>query len=155
MRANDGRVVSSFIVQALNGEPLTVYGSGAQTRSFCYVDDLADGLLAMLDGDEAGPINLGNPREQTIADLATVVRSITGSGASIEYHPLPQDDPVRRRPDIHRASDRLRWRPQVGIEEGLRRTAEWFATRPEEIATALQELRDGQLRTAGLIASGR
>ncbi|MBS2966081.1 SDR family oxidoreductase [Actinocrinis puniceicyclus] len=145
MRANDGRVVSSLLVQALCGEPLTIYGDGKQTRSFCYVDDLVTGLVAMLDSDEAGPVNLGNPQERTIAQLADLVREVTGSAPPVEYHAMPQDDPLQRRPDIGRARALFGWDPAVGIEEGLRRTAAWFASRPEELASAVVTLRYGQL----------
>lgn len=128
MRADDGRVVSNFITQALRSEPLSIYGSGAQTRSFCYVDDLVRGLLAMLDSDEPGPVNFGNPAERTVADLAELVREIVGSKSAVEFHDLPQDDPTRRCPDITKARELFGWEPLVGIEEGLRRTAEWFAS---------------------------
>jgi dTDP-glucose 4,6-dehydratase len=144
MRANDGRVVSSFLVQALHGQPLTVYGDGRQTRSFCYVDDLVAGLAAMLDSDECGPVNFGNPQERTVAELAELVLKLTDSDQQVEYHPLPQDDPTQRRPDIGRARALFGWNPAVGIEEGLRRTAEWFAARPEETGAAISELRGGQ-----------
>ncbi|SEK94507.1 UDP-glucuronic acid decarboxylase family protein [Streptacidiphilus jiangxiensis] len=145
MRADDGRVVSSFLVQALSGEPLTIYGDGSQTRSFCYVDDLVTALVAMMESDQAGPINCGNPAERTIAELATLVGEITGCPVVTEHHELPQDDPTRRRPDIGRAQALLGWSPQVEIEDGLRSTAAWFASRPEEVASAAADLRGGQL----------
>ncbi|MCC5477918.1 UDP-glucuronic acid decarboxylase family protein [Streptomyces barringtoniae] len=145
MRPHDGRVVSSFVVQALAGEPLTVYGDGKQTRSFCYVDDLVRGIMAMLDDDEPGPVNLGNPVELTVFELAELVLDLTGSRAEIQFHPLPVDDPTRRRPVIARASERLGWVPEVGIEDGLRRTVRWFADRPADIAAALTAIRGGQL----------
>jgi len=128
MHPHDGRVVSNFIVSALSGTPLTVYGEGQQTRSFCYVDDLIDGLIAMMHtGDDVtGPINLGNPGEFTIAELADLVLSQTGSSAGIEYHPLPQDDPVRRQPDISRAKATLGWAPTIPLAEGLTRTIDFF-----------------------------
>ena len=128
MHPHDGRVVSNFIVSALSGTPLTVYGEGQQTRSFCYVDDLIDGLIAMMHtGDDVtGPINLGNPGEFTIAELADRVLSQTGSSAGIEYHPLPQDDPVRRQPDISRAKATLGWAPTIPLAEGLTRTIDFF-----------------------------
>ena len=129
MRPHDGRVVSSFIAQALGGEPLTIYGDGKQTRSFCYVSDLIRGLVAMLDSTETGPFNLGNPEEWTVADLAELVLDITGSDSEIQYHALPVDDPVRRRPDIGRAGAHLRWHPEVAVAEGVRRTVEWFRGR--------------------------
>jgi dTDP-glucose 4,6-dehydratase len=126
MRRHDGRVVSSFIAQALGGQPLTVYGDGKQTRSFCYVDDLVRGLVAMLDSSQNGPVNLGNPEEWTVSDLAELVLGITGSDAGIEYHPLPTDDPVRRRPVITRACEHLGWYPEVPVVDGVRRTVDWF-----------------------------
>lgn len=128
MHPYDGRVVSNFVVSALKGTPLTVYGEGQQTRSFCYVDDLIDGLIAMMhSGDEVtGPINLGNPGEFTIAELADLVIEQTGTTAGIEYRPLPQDDPVRRQPDITRAKSTLGWEPTIALAEGLSRTIEFF-----------------------------
>jgi dTDP-glucose 4,6-dehydratase len=145
MRAHDGRVVSSFITQALNGDPLTCYGDGTQTRSFCYVDDLVRGIVAMLDSSETGPVNLGNPNEFTIAELAEIVLRITGSRSGVEYHPLPADDPARRRPVITTAVEALGWEPKIQIEEGVRRTAEWFASRPDELEAAAAALVGGQL----------
>lgn len=127
MRPNDGRVVSSFVAQALSGEALTVYGDGSQTRSFCYVDDLVGGLVAMIDSEHAGPINLGNPSERSVSDLAKLVISLTGSGSSVVNKELPTDDPTRRKPDISLAREVLAWEPKVSIEEGLRRTIAWFA----------------------------
>ncbi|SEC63686.1 dTDP-glucose 4,6-dehydratase [Streptomyces sp. KS_5] len=129
MRPHDGRVVSSFIAQALGGEPLTIYGDGKQTRSFCYVSDLIRGLVAMLDSAETGPFNLGNPEEWTVADLAELVLDITGSDSEIQYRELPVDDPVRRRPDIGRAGAYLHWHPEVPVAQGVRRTVEWFRGR--------------------------
>lgn len=140
MRADDGRVVSTFLVQALGNVPLTIYGDGTQTRSFCYVDDLVEGLIAMLDCDESGPVNLGNPVEQTVEELAGLVGAVTGRRRAAQVRPLPQDDPTRRHPDIRLARERLGWAPVVDIDEGLRRTAAWFAARPEEIAEALRTL---------------
>jgi dTDP-glucose 4,6-dehydratase len=145
MRAHDGRVVSSFIAQALNGDPLTCYGDGTQTRSFCYVDDLVRGIVAMLDSSETGPVNLGNPNEFTIAELAEIVLRITNSRSGVEYHPLPADDPARRRPVITKAVEALGWEPKVQLEEGVRRTVEWFASRPEELEAAAAALVGGQL----------
>ncbi|MER6378808.1 UDP-glucuronic acid decarboxylase family protein [Streptomyces sp. NPDC001250] len=144
MRPHDGRVVSSFVAQALAGEPLTVYGDGKQTRSFCYVEDLVRGIVAMLDRDEPGPVNLGNPVELTVLELAELVLRLTGSRAEVQFHPLPVDDPTRRRPVIARAAERLGWVPEVGIEEGLRRTVRWFADRPTDVAAALTAIRGGQ-----------
>ena len=126
LRPSDGRVVSNFVVQALAGEPLTIYGDGSQTRSFCYVDDLVSGLVSLVDADVLGPVNLGNPTEVTVAELAQQVVELTGSKSTIERHPLPADDPTRRRPDITRAREILGWAPAVELEDGLRRTVEWF-----------------------------
>ncbi len=127
MHPNDGRVVSNFIVQTLKGEPITIYGSGNQTRSFCYVDDLVTGMIAMMDQEEmTGPVNLGNPAEYSIKDLALMVKDITGSLSEIIFMPLPQDDPVRRKPDIAIAREKLGWEPAVPIREGLSRTIDYF-----------------------------
>lgn len=133
MRADDGRVVSSFVVQALRGEPVTVFGDGGQTRSFCYVDDLIRGLVAMLDSSEPGPVNLGNPQELTVLALAELVVELTGSSSPITRHPLPVDDPVRRRPVIDRAAERLGWAPSISVETGLKQTIDWFRRHPSEI----------------------
>ncbi|GAA3145671.1 UDP-glucuronic acid decarboxylase family protein [Streptomyces rectiviolaceus] len=129
MRPHDGRVVSTFIRQALAGGPLTLFGDGSQTRSFCYVDDLVRGLVAMLDSERSGPVNLGNPSERTVRELAELVLRITGSPSRIAYRPLPVDDPTRRRPVINRAVEQLGWMPRVTLDEGLRRTVAWFAAR--------------------------
>jgi UDP-glucuronate decarboxylase len=130
MLENDGRVVSNFIVQALRGQSMTVYGDGSQTRSFCYVDDLVDGLIKMMNHDELfGPVNLGNPGEFTVLELANMVKKLTGSSSNIVYNPLPQDDPVQRRPDISIAKEKLGWRPLVGLEDGLLRSIEYFSSR--------------------------
>jgi len=127
MHPNDGRVVSNFIVQALKGEPITLYGTGNQSRSFCYVDDLVTGMIAMMDQDEmTGPVNLGNPGEFTILELANLVRELSGSKSEIVFRPLPQDDPVRRRPDIALAKTKLGWEPTVPLREGLVRTIAYF-----------------------------
>ena len=128
MHPYDGRVVSNFVVSALNETPLTVYGEGQQTRSFCYIDDLIEGLISMMrSGDEVtGPINLGNPGEFTIAELAELVIEQTGTTAGIEYRPLPQDDPVRRQPDITRAKSILGWEPTIPLADGLSRTIDFF-----------------------------
>jgi nucleoside-diphosphate-sugar epimerase len=131
MSPHDGRVVTNFITQALDGEPITIYGDGDQTRSFCYVDDLVRGIVKMIDSSEPGPINLGNPEEFTIGDFARLVLEITGSSSPIEYRPLPTDDPTRRRPVITRATERLGWQPEVPVAEGVSRTVAWLrATRP-------------------------
>jgi dTDP-glucose 4,6-dehydratase len=133
MRPHDGRVVSNFIVQALNGEPLTVYGTGEQTRSFCYVDDEVNGLVKLLlapDTEEIHtPINIGNPHELTVKDIAQKVIDLTSSGSRIVYEPLPEDDPKVRRPDITRAMEHLNWTPEITLEEGLRRTVAYFKSR--------------------------
>jgi UDP-glucuronate decarboxylase len=127
MHPNDGRVVSNFIVQALKGEPITLYGTGSQSRSFCYVDDLVTGMIAMMDQDEViGPVNLGNPGEFTILELASMVKELTGSASEIVFQPLPQDDPVRRRPDISLAKAKLRWEPTIPLRDGLARTVAFF-----------------------------
>jgi nucleoside-diphosphate-sugar epimerase len=145
MRPHDGRVVTSFITQALNGDPLTIYGDGNQTRSFCYVDDLIRGIVAMIDAAEEGPVNLGNPNERTVTELAKLVLEITGSMSPIEYHPLPADDPTRRRPEITKARRTLGWSLHVDAEEGLRRTVEWFRAIPEEVSAAAAAVAGGQL----------
>ncbi len=130
MAINDGRVVSNFIVQALRGEPLSVYGDGTQTRSFCYVDDLVEGVVRMMNTEgTTGPINLGNPEEFTILELAETIIRLTNSPSRIEFRPLPPDDPVRRQPDISLAREVLGWSPKVGLEEGLKRTIAWFKER--------------------------
>ena len=127
MHPRDGRVVSNFIVQALSGEPITLYGDGSQTRSFCYIDDTVDGLLAMMrQDDEIGPLNLGNPAEFTIRELAETVLRLTGSKSGLIFRPLPADDPVRRQPDITRARKALGWTPKVALEDGLKETIAYF-----------------------------
>jgi dTDP-glucose 4,6-dehydratase len=126
MRANDGRVVSNFLVQALAGDPITIYGDGTQTRSFCYVDDEVRGFLALLDSDQIGPINIGNPGEFTMIELAELVLDVTGSSSEIIFEPLPVDDPRQRRPDITLARTLLGWEPQIQLREGLERTAAYF-----------------------------
>ncbi len=128
MHPHDGRVVSNFVVSALSGKPLTVYGEGEQTRSFCYVSDLIEGLIAMMKSDDSviGPINLGNPGEFTIGELANMVIEMTGTDSGIEYLPLPQDDPVRRQPDITRAKTTLGWEPTIALRDGLETTIEFF-----------------------------
>lgn len=127
MRANDGRVVSNFIVQALRGEPLTVYGDGSQTRSFCYVDDLVEGLVRLMRQDKTtGPINLGNPTERTMLELAENVLRLTGSRSRLEFKPLPHDDPARRCPNIDKAQSNLSWSPRISLEDGLKETIAYF-----------------------------
>jgi UDP-glucuronate decarboxylase len=129
MLVNDGRVVSNFIVQALRNAPISIYGDGGQTRSFCYVSDLVRGILRMMDTDGFhGPVNLGNPGEFTILELAQKVIDLTGSRSVLEYHPLPENDPTRRRPDISLAEERLGWSPKVPLEEGLTETIRYFDT---------------------------
>jgi UDP-glucuronate decarboxylase len=129
MLPNDGRVVSNFIMQALHGDDITIYGDGSQTRSFCYVDDLVEGLIRLMESDEdiTGPINLGNPGEFSIKELAEKVVSMTGSGSKIVYQPLPQDDPTQRQPDITQAREKLNWQPKVALEDGLKPTVEYFS----------------------------
>jgi UDP-glucuronate decarboxylase len=128
MRPDDGRVVSNFIVQALRGEPLTIYGDGSQTRSFCYVDDLVDGLVRLMNTphEVTGPINLGNPYEMTMNELAAQVLEFVGGDSAIEYRPLPADDPVQRQPNIELANQVLDWRPSVGLDQGLKQTVDYF-----------------------------
>ena len=128
MHPNDGRVVSNFIVQALRGEPITIFGDGDQTRSFCFVDDMIDGIIKMMNGpdDFIGPVNLGNPSEFKILDLARLIIDFTKSRSKIEFLPQPMDDPKRRRPDIGLARERLGWKPRIDLEEGLKRTIQYF-----------------------------
>lgn len=129
MHPNDGRVVSNFIVQALNNQDITVYGDGSQSRSFCYVDDLIEGLVRMMNGpdDFTGPVNMGNPDEFTIIELARKIIEITGSASKIIFNPLPKDDPMQRRPDISLAREKLKWEPMVKLYQGLKKTVEYFA----------------------------
>jgi UDP-glucuronate decarboxylase len=128
MQPDDGRVVSNFILQALRGEDITLYGDGAQTRSFCFVDDLVDGLVRLMNtpDDVTGPINLGNPHEITVRELAERVIRLVGSRSTLSYHPLPQDDPRQRCPDIRRAREQLGWRPSVDVDAGLAQTIDYF-----------------------------
>ncbi|VXB04312.1 dTDP-glucose 4,6-dehydratase [Arthrobacter sp. 9AX] len=144
MRAEDGRVVSSFIAQALNGDPLTIYGDGQQTRSFCYVDDLIRGIVAMIDSSESGPVNLGNPIERTVQELAEMVLDITGSESAIEFHQRPVDDPARRRPDIKLARDLLGWQPRVSTEEGLQHLVDYFRSHAGEVSAAAGSISGAQ-----------
>ncbi|WP_281185185.1 UDP-glucuronic acid decarboxylase family protein [Trichlorobacter lovleyi] len=131
MAENDGRVVSNFILQALKNEDITVFGEGRQTRSFCYVSDLIDGMIRMMENEQdfIGPVNLGNPVENTILEFAEKIITITGSKSKIIYKPLPQDDPKQRRPDISLAQEKLGWQPSVDLETGLKATADYFAAR--------------------------
>jgi len=126
MRPEDGRVVSNFINQALQNQPITMYGDGSQTRSFCYVDDQIRGQLALLDSEHTGPINIGNDVEFSMLELAEVVIRVTNSNSTVGFAPLPKDDPTRRRPDLTEATTKLSWKPTVALEEGVRRTAEYF-----------------------------
>ncbi len=151
MRPEDGRVVTSFITQALNQDPLTIYGDGMQTRSFCYVDDLVRGVVAMLDCSESGPINLGNPVERTMLELAQIVLDATGSTSTIEFHPLPKDDPTRRRPDITQAANLLGWHPEIDAPDGIARTLEWFRSRPLEVLAAAKAVAGAQYQGPSLI----
>jgi len=130
MHPHDGRVVSNFIVQALRGDPVTIYGDGSQTRSFCYVDDLVAGFMRLMDTDDdvTGPMNLGNPGEFTILELAEKVIAMTGSSSELVRKPLPQDDPVQRRPDITLAKNTLGWEPTIQLDEGLGKTIAYFET---------------------------
>jgi UDP-glucuronate decarboxylase len=141
MHPNDGRVVSNFIVQALCNEPITIYGDGTQSRSFCYVDDLIDGLLHLMDTAPAvtGPINLGNPNEFTITELAEAVVELTNSSSELKHKALPSDDPRQRCPDIGRARTELEWEPKVGLEEGLKATITYFES----------QMREGKWRSIG------
>ena len=136
MRLNDGRALPNFLYQALVGEPITVYGNGKQTRSFCYVSDLVDGIYRLLESDEHEPTNIGNPSEITILEFAERVRKLVGATAPIVFHPLPQDDPKQRCPDITKAKRILKWEPKVGLEEGLKRTYEFFRQQVKASGTA-------------------
>ena len=131
MHPNDGRVVSNFIMQALRGEDITIYGSGNQTRSFCYVDDLIDGMIRLMNSRDGftGPVNIGNPGEFTMKELAYKVIELTKSKSKLVYQPLPQDDPTQRQPIIDLAKKELEWTPKISLEEGLNRTIEYFMTK--------------------------
>ncbi|MCR5784346.1 MAG: SDR family oxidoreductase [Eubacterium sp.] len=131
MNPEDGRVVSNFIMQALRGEDITIYGDGSQTRSFCYVDDLVEGMMRMMDSRDgfSGPVNLGNPGEFTMLELANKVIELTGSSSKLVFMPLPQDDPVKRKPDISLAKKELGWEPKIVLEEGLKKTIKYFETK--------------------------
>jgi UDP-glucuronate decarboxylase len=133
MAENDGRVVSNFIVQALRGSDITVYGDGSQTRSFCYVDDLVEGMLRTMEAEGfTGPVNLGNPRENSILEFASRIVEMTGSRSRIVHLPLPTDDPRQRQPDITLARQRLGWEPAIQLDEGLRRTIDYFSSRIDD-----------------------
>lgn len=132
MRIDDGRALPTFMAQALRGDPITVYGDGSQTRSFCYVDDLVEGIYRLLMSDEAQPVNIGNPDEITIKEFAEEIIDLTGSNSTITYEPLPQDDPQVRQPDISRAKDVLGWTPNVDRREGLKRTLDYFKAEVEK-----------------------
>ena len=137
MALNDGRVMSNFITQALRGKPLTIYGDGSHTRSFCYVSDMVKGMIAMMEQEEfVGPVNLGNPQEISIAELAESIIKATGSTAGIEYQPLPPDDPVRRCPDIALAKAELNWEPEIDFKTGLSQTIEYFKNKLESMSKA-------------------
>ncbi len=136
MRPRDGRVVSNFIVQALTGEPITIYGDGSQTRSFCYVDDEIEGIVRLFHRGDAEPVNVGNPDEYTVGELAELVVELTGTQSEIVVRPLPADDPRLRRPDISRARAQLGWEPKVGLRDGLARTIEYFQSLGERLCTA-------------------
>ncbi|MGC1247926.1 MAG: GDP-mannose 4,6-dehydratase, partial [Spirulinaceae cyanobacterium] len=129
MLEHDGRVVSNFIVQALQKEPLTVYGDGSQTRSFCYVSDLVEGFIRLMNSDCIGPVNIGNPGEYTILELAQTIQNMINPDAEIVYKPLPQDDPKQRQPDITKAKTILGWEPTIALKEGLKLTIEDFSNR--------------------------
>ena len=126
MARHDGRVIPAFISAALAGQPIPLHGDGTQTRSLCFVSDLVRGLIALCDSTETGPINLGNPREESLKDLAQRIASLAGSDAGVEYFPRPVDDPERRQPDIEKAKEILGWEPTVDIDDGLTRTIEWY-----------------------------
>jgi dTDP-glucose 4,6-dehydratase len=134
IRPNDGRAIPTFIRQALRGEPLTVAGDGSQTRSVCYVDDLIDGIVRLLHSDLPGPVNIGNPHELPVLRLAELIRDLCGSSSPIEFVARPEDDPMVRQPDITLARTQLGWEPQVDLEDGLKRTIEWFRSHPDLVA---------------------
>jgi dTDP-glucose 4,6-dehydratase len=149
MRPNDGRVVSNFIVQALRGEPLTVYGDGQQTRSFCYASDEVDGIYRLFMSDYTSPVNIGNPHEFTVLELARRVIALTGSTSEIASPPLPEDDPKVRRPDITVARRELDWEPRIQLDEGLSRTIPWFSERIERTNESARPLQSGEQATTG------
>ena len=126
MQLHDGRVVPAFLDQALRGQPMSIFGDGSQTRSFCYIDDMVEGLYRLMFSDERYPVNIGNPHEMTILEFAEAIQRLTGSKAPVAFKPLPEDDPKKRRPDIGKAKQVLGWEPKVGLDEGLRKTVEYF-----------------------------
>lgn len=136
MKLNDGRIVPAFVDQALRGAPMTIFGDGSQTRSFCYVSDLVDGLYRLMQSDERYPVNLGNPREMTVREFAEAIQKLTGSKQELSFHPLPEDDPKQRQPDISKAKRILGWSPQVPLEEGLKQTLEYFSAEAKQPVTA-------------------
>ena len=152
LRPGDGRVISNFMMQALRGEPLTVYGSGNQTRSFCYVDDLIEGILLLSRSSEHTPVNIGNPTELTILESAQAVLDVTGSASELRFESLPKDDPTRRRPDITKARALLGWEPRVSLKEGLERSLDFYMDKVES-CNADSELKDRVLTVAGLPSS--
>ena len=135
MDVNDGRVVSNFIVQALQNKDITIYGDGSQTRSFCYVSDLIEGMIKMMNNEEnfIGPVNLGNPSERSILEFAKLIIEMTNSKSKIIYKPLPSDDPIQRKPDISLAKEKLNWEPSVDIKEGISKTIEYFDNKLQEL----------------------
>jgi dTDP-glucose 4,6-dehydratase len=136
LQANDGRVISNFMTQALRGDDLTIYGDGGQTRSFCYVSDEIEGILRLSRSDEHSPINIGNPSEWTILDCASAVKRVTGSNSQIIFHPLPQDDPTQRQPDITKAKSLLGWEPKIDLETGLKLSLDYFKSSIEAATEA-------------------
>jgi len=148
MLENDGRVVSNFIVQALSGQPLTVYGDGSQTRSFCYVSDLVEGFIRLMNGDQTGPINIGNPGEYTILELAQTIQKMVNPASEVQYKPLPQDDPRRRKPDITKAKQFFDWEPSVQLQAGLEKTIADFRDRMEANGTLSESLKNQPQGTA-------
>jgi len=135
MKLNDGRIVPAFVDQALRGLPMTIFGDGTQTRSFCYVSDLVDGLYRLLLSEERYPVNLGNPREMTVREFADAIQQITKSSLPLQFCPLPEDDPKQRRPDITKAETVLGWHPKVSLEEGLKLTLHYFATAEARVSS--------------------
>jgi UDP-glucuronate decarboxylase len=131
MNSNDGRIISNMVIQALKSQPVTVYGDGNQTRSFCYVSDTVRGLVSLMNSDFFGPVNIGNPRETTVMAIAEKIMELTGSKSTIVFKPLPEDDPQRRCPDISRAKQVLSWEPCVNLEDGLKKTIDWFKLGPK------------------------